>query len=261
MVKRKLNEMAKHGQITIFVILALIIVVGLMILFLLIKPPEVKIIDEKNPQAFIESCTREAVEEAIDTLSEKGGEISPKGYITYNNTEITYLCYNENFYEKCINQRPLLVEHIENEITTYITPKIVKCFGDLQTGLEKSYKIETSALQLNTRLQSKNVVVHINKTFRMTKLGGEGGESKEINEFRMHLVHPIYNFAKIAMEIVNQESRFCNFDELGFMILHPEFDITKFITGEEDIIYRIKEVSTQESFIFAVKSCKLPPGY
>lgn len=248
---------SKTSQITIFVILGLILIVGLIMVFLLINPPEIKVIDEKNPQAFIESCTKGAVEEAIDTLSKKGGDISPKGYISYNGTEITYLCYNENVYDPCINQRPLLIEHIEKEITNYITPIVTECFNDLENKLRNSYDVESSGFKIETRLQSKNIAVKINRNIKITR----GGEGREFNEFRMHLISPIYDFAKIGMEIANQESRFCNFDELGFMILYPNFDVTKFITGDADIIYVIKEVSTDQKFTFAVRSCTLPPGY
>ena len=252
----RLSE-SKRSQITIFIILGLVLIVGFMIVFLLINPPEVKVIDEKNPQAFIESCTEGAVEEAIDTLSKKGGDISPKGYISYNGTEITYLCYNENIYDPCINQRPLLIEHIEKEITNYITPIVTECFNDLENKLRDNYDVESSGLKVETRLQSKNIAVKINRNIKITR----EGEVREFNEFRMHLISPIYDFAKIAMEIANQESRFCNFDELGFMIFYPNFDVTKFITGDADIIYVIKEVSTDQKFTFAVRSCTLPPGY
>ena len=100
---------SKKGQVTIFIILGLILVVSFIIIFLLINPPEIKVVDEDNPQAFIESCTRGAVEEAIDLLSKRGGDISPKGYISFKGEEITYLCYYNNFYEPFINQRPLLI--------------------------------------------------------------------------------------------------------------------------------------------------------
>lgn len=247
----------KKAQVTIFIILGLILVVGFIIIFLLIKPPEIKLVDEDNPQAFIESCTRGAVEEAIGLLSKRGGDISPKGYISFKGEEITYLCYINDFYEPCINQRPLLIEHIEKEITNYITPIIAECFIDLEIDLGNRYDIETGSIRVTTILQSKNVVVNIDKNFKMSRKG----EAREFIDFRMNLVHPIYDFAKLSMEIVNQEIRFCNFDELGYMILHPRYDITKFITGESDIIYTLKEVSTDQTFTFAVKSCTLPAGY
>ena len=247
----------KRSQITIFIILGLIIVVGFLIVFFFFNPIEVKIVDENNPQAFIESCTREATEDAIKLLSEGGGDISPKGYVFFKDKEITYLCYNENLYEPCINQRPLLIEHIEKEITNYITPIVSECFLDLESKLKNRYDIESGGMKITTKLQSKNVITTIDKKFKIYR----DENIREFNQFKMHLVHPIYDLAKIAMEIVNQEVSYCHFDEHGYMILHQNFDITKFITGDTDIIYGIKEVSTNQEFIFALRSCKLPPGY
>lgn len=247
----------KSAQITIFIILGLIIIVSFIIIFLFFKPLELNIVDENNPQAFIESCTRESVEEAIDLLSKRGGDINSTGYIGYEGENIAYLCYNEEFYKSCINQRPLLIEHIENEITNHITPVIVECFFDLKSKLEKRYSIEESEIKVKTKLQSGHVSVKIDKNFKILRKD----EVRDFNEFRMNTVHPIYEFAKISMEIVNQEITFCNFDELGFNILHPEYDVREFITGDSDIIYNIKDVATGEEFIFAVKSCTLPAGF
>ena len=247
----------KKGQVTVFIIIGVLIVVGLLILFFIFSGPGLNVADVDNIQPFIESCSREATEEAISILSQKGGDISPKGYISYNGQEITYLCYSTATYLPCVNQRPLLVEHIENEITNYITPIISECFLELRGNLEDRYEIEESGLIVETTLQSKNVVVKIDKDYKITR----GSEVRDFDGFRMNLVHPVYDFAKLSMEIVNQESKYCNFDELGYMIIHPEIDIEKFVSGDADLIYKLKEVATDQNFTFALKSCTLPAGY
>jgi len=52
-----------------------------------------------------------------------------------------------------------------------------------------------------------------------------------------------------------------DFDDLGFMILNPQYDIVSTITGDADTIYVVKERATNQQFIFATKSCPLPPGF
>jgi len=74
------------------------------------------------------------------------------------------------------------------------------------------------------------------------------------------MIHPIYNLAEISMEIVNQEIVYCNFDELGYMILHPEYDIIKFITGSANTIYILTDRPSNIKFQFATRNCLLPPG-
>jgi len=253
-----IRRMNKKGQIAIFVILAFILIVVIAIIFLLRSPPEIETVDENNPQAYIESCTRKVVEEAIDILSVHGGDIEPKGNMMYNGTDIVYLCYNSNFYEKCINQRPLLVEHIEKEITDFIRPTLVGCFRTLKLNLDRRYDVDMDEeMEIRTKLQSKHVSVEIDRHLEMTR----GDQKSEFDFFKMNLIHPIYDLAKISMEIVNQETEFCKFDELGYMVLHQEYDVIKAITGDDDTVYTVEERASGQKFTFAVRGCVMPPGY
>ncbi|MEN9626136.1 MAG: hypothetical protein RL557_464 [archaeon] len=247
----------KKSQITIFIIIGLIFVVALAILFLLIKKPDIKILDDKTPQPFIESCTQEAVEDAIAILSKQGGDIAPKGYLSYNSENIVYLCYTSEYYEPCINQRPLLIEHIQNEITAYITPRVQDCFFELEGSLSSRYDVESTPLVITTLLQPKTIVITVDKKFNMAR----EEEVMNFDHFKITLAHPLYNLAEIAMEITNQESLYCNFDELGYMILYPSYDIESFITGESNIVYKVTERSSEQAFAFAARSCPLPSGY
>ncbi len=248
---------SNRSQVTIFIIFALMIIVVIAIIFLLRTTPKGEVIDEKNPQAYIESCVREKTEEAIDILSKQGGDIYPKGYLMHNGEDIVYLCYNGLYYKFCTNQRPLLVEHIQDEITNYITPYIENCFRLMENQLKTRYDIETGNIKVVTILYPNQVVVEVDKKFKMSR----GDKVMEFNKFKMNMIGPIYNFAQISMEIVNQEAQYCHFDELGYMILHPRFDISWTITGESDKIYTLKERETGHEFKFATKSCLLPPGF
>ena len=249
--------MNRKAQITIFIILGLIFVVGIALLFLVVRKPQINVLPENNPPAFIESCTREAVEEAIALLAPQGGDITPKGSLFYNNTDVTFLCYTSSFYQPCLTQRPLLIEHLQEEITRYIQPRVATCFLNLEKNLAREYTIESSKLGVETVLQSKQIGVHISK-----KVSVQKGESvTSIDDFNVIVIHPLYDLAVIATEITNQESLYCHFDELGYMILHPSYDISQFITSEGNTVYTIQEVATGESLTFAVRSCPLPPGY
>lgn len=254
------NISKKKAQITIFVILALILVVIFIILFLLLKKPnvEVEVYDENNPQGYLESCTIEAVEDAISVLSPQGGDIVPKGSIRYQDIDRVYLCYIDDFYERCVNKRPMLIEHIENEITDYITPMIQDCFKTMIEKYSERYDFEAkgSEIAIKTKLEPRLIVITLDKDLKMTR----EEELRDFNDFKIKLVHPLYDLAEVAMEIANQEARFCDFDDLGYMILHKTFDIKKSELGEADIIYTITHRPTEESFTFAVRSCKLPPG-
>ncbi len=252
------NKLNNRGQITIFIILALIIVVAIVMLFLLMRPKDFQVEDIENPQAYIDSCTREFTEEAIDILSEQGGDINPKGSTMFQGGNVTYLCYNANFYQPCIMQRPDLINHIENEITNYIEPKVDNCFNAIKAKLEsKNYIIELGDMQLQTKLQTGKVVINIDRNFKMTKRQ----ETRSFDNFKSVITSPIHDLAEVAMEIANQEAKYCNFDILGYMIFYPEYDLDKFRPGEGDVIYQLRHIQTNERFVFAIRSCALPPGF
>lgn len=253
----KIKRMNSKSQITIFIILALILIVLIALIFVAIRPMKVEVIDEKSPQSYIESCTRDAVEKAVEIIG-KQGDIDTKGSVMYKGINRTYFCYTNEYYKTCINQKPKLIEHIEEEITSYIKQNVSDCFKQLQNSLKDRYDVEMGEMSLNTILAPKEVNVEINRKFKMTR----EDKSREFDNFKISLIHPIYNLAEIAMEITNQESHYCNFDTLGYMIIYPDYDITKDETAAEPEthIYIIKDRKSNRELNFAVRSCAMPAG-
>ena len=128
--------MRKKGQVTIFIIIAILIVaVGLIIFFVF---PKIKTTqaDTTNPVAFIEACIKDDIEDAIEKVSLQGGSIEPENYYLYQDDKIEYLCYTNEFYLPCLVQRPMLKQHIENEIENEILEETQKCFQSLKSSYE-----------------------------------------------------------------------------------------------------------------------------
>lgn len=256
----------RRAQVTIFIILAMIIVVAIIILFLLIRKPDLEIEDVENPQAYIESCVRDFTEEAIELLSKQGGDIVPSPKTTYLGEEIAYLCYTGNWYLPCIMQEPGLVEHVEDEITDYIYDRTENCFQSLKSGLEKkNYYIEIGSMEIDTKLKTGEVVVNIQRDFKMTKRE----EVRSFTEFNVKILSPITSILETASQIANSEAKFCNFDILGYMIYFPQYKLDKVRPSASlkegiemgDTIYYILHKPSNKEFKFAIRSCALPPGF
>ncbi len=244
------------GQTTIFVIIAIIIVGVIVVLFVLRSRPTIIVSPDFDPSSYIEGCMKESTEEAINILSEQGGDIISDGSVMYKDKNITYLCYNANFYKPCINQRPMLIEHIEKEINEYLEPRMRTCFSALRQELEeRNYVVSLEGMNITTELQNRKVIVTINRGLSMTK-----EETRRFEKFKTQISHPLYDLAKIAMEISNQEAQYCNFDALSFMLIYSDYDIQKFRTGNSDTIYTLKDLQTNKEFRFAIRSCALPAG-
>jgi hypothetical protein len=247
----------RKAQVTLFIILSLIILISVLILLTVKQQKPSTSYNEENPQQTIESCTTEALEEAIDILSNQGGDINPSGFTTFRDEKLVYLCYNQNFYLPCINQRPELVSHIETEITDYIRPIVNKCFNQLKSNLEKKYSVELEGMNLKTDLKKDSIKVEIERKLTFSR----EGETKTFQDYVIEINSPLYEMAKTAMEVANQEANYCNFDILSYMVFYPDQKLEKFRPGDQDVIYYITDIKSKKMFKFAIKSCALPPGF
>ncbi|MFC1682121.1 hypothetical protein ACFL0X_00720 [Nanoarchaeota archaeon] len=259
--------MEKRGQVTIFIIIAVVIVAA-VVLFFVFRSGAVPGIPgfgkDVNPETFLDECIEPEVREAVDMLSLRGGDLDSSLYKTFKFEaegefrNITYLCYNQNYYQACINQQPMLMSHLSDELKEYISNDVEVCFDELVSGLEKQGNevIVNNANELEVDLLPGKIKVELDRKITLTK----NNVAEEQESFEIIIPSKFYDLASVAHEIVNQETSFCNFDYLGFMAFYPEFEITKFKTGDSTTIYTVENKKTKERFRFAVRGCVIPPG-
>ena len=117
----------KKGQVSVFIILGILIVVVLLLLFSRDAGFDT-IFAKQSPYQEIEGCAQTAIQEGLDILMLQGGVIESENYFMYEGKKIDYVCYSENEYENCIMQKPILTNTIRDELEEYSTPKIKKYF-------------------------------------------------------------------------------------------------------------------------------------
>src|SRR3989338_2202007 len=109
-------QVGKRGQVAVWAIFA-VAIVALVALLLFVKRdvrPEAQEIETPGP--YIEKCTREAVIEISEKMMEQGGFVEPRNYKRFDGINITYMCENIGNFEPCINQHPVLISEIKEEI-------------------------------------------------------------------------------------------------------------------------------------------------
>ena len=73
------------------------------------------------------------------------------------------------------------------------------------------------------------------------------------------VLSPSNELVKISRDVVNSESKFCNFEYNGYMILYPDYNIKRMdYYGSK--LYSVIDRKTNTEFKFAVRSCAYPPG-
>ena len=204
----------KRGQVTIFIIIA-IVVVGLAALFYSFYP-EIRstfISEVKSPQAFIQSCLEEDIEATADKLSLQGGDLDPEFYYKYKTDNLRYLCYTTEYYKLCTVQEPMLKEHIEKEIKDAINSKASECFDELKkTYQDKGYQVTLTKGPMNVELLPKRIVATFDNTFILKK-----DTSETYNDFRVILNNNLYELVSIAISIIDFETTFGDAETTFYM--------------------------------------------
>jgi len=246
----------KRGQVTLFIIMAVVIVAAVITIIFLNNKEVADVPTSVGPQQFIRNCLEEAIEEAIGGVLSGGGRISPTHTLFYYGEEYNYLCYQEDFYKTCYNTHPVLKKIVEKELLEEIRFDVQSCFDIVREDYEdENYQISGGATNYSIELLPGIVRISLRKKISISK----GGTSQEFNNFDMEIPSPLYNLVEIAHNIVNGESQFCNFEYNGYMLIYPQYDIRR-IGFNTNKVYRLIDRGTEQEFRFAVRSCAFPPG-
>ncbi|MFH1586150.1 MAG: hypothetical protein ABIB79_05265 [archaeon] len=256
----------KHkAQVTIFIIVA-IMIVALIIMFFLLRsklPSSIGGKPEVNPNAFLQTCLEDKVKETINLISEQGGYTEPKLYRTFKFEDkesyknFSYLCYTMNNYLPCINQEPMLIQHLKNEIHDYIKDDVDECYSNLGMSLrDRGYVVDARYNGFDVNLQERKIIIKINGNLKLTK----SGETTPLKDFKTVFSTRFYDLAIVVHEIISQEAEYCHFDVSGFSLFYPKFKIDKFRTSDLETIYTVEHRDSGERFRFAVRGCVIPPG-
>ena len=206
---------------------------------------------------YIEKCARDYVNDVVDKMLPTGGFVNPVNYKTYNGENITYLCEHIGYYKPCINQHPMYLDEMKGEIHGYIFNRIDNCFDELKKVLEKNGNVVTIGEQnISVELAPDRIFVKINRKLTMEK----NGQTMKYNEFNADIKSPLYNLAKIAIEIASQQAKFCYFEYVGYMILYPRYSIDVFAMSDSTKIYSIEDRESGKKLNIAIRSCAIPPG-
>jgi hypothetical protein len=256
--KRGGAKIQNKGQVTIFIIIA-ILIVGLAVLFFFVIP-ETKVgvvFDEKNPGAFLQTCLEDKISDTIELISSRGGSIAPEHYFTYNNIKIEYLCYTNENLDLCVIQRPLLKQHIESEIENEIREDVVNCFDSLKkTYEEKNYNVNMETGKTTIELLPKRVVASFDYILSVSKT-----QTDRYDSFSVVLNNNLYELVSIANSIIEWEATLGDVDPRNYMALYPDLRVEKNLRDDGTKIYVLTDKNTKTEFQFASRSLFFPPGY
>lgn len=241
---------------TIFVILGVVILASVLLVWLLSGGIEVSSESSDDPRVLVRSCVEELFEESLEGILLGGGEIEAELGILYQGDVWNYLCYQGDYYLSCYNLHPMLEQEVEAELVADTVDGVQECFNLMRSEYEEmGYDVSGGTTEYSVDLLPGFIEVTLDKD---VAISGDD-ENLAFDDFGFEFESEIYDLVEIARLIVNDESQYCNFEYNGYMLLYPEFDISR-IDYKDSKLYSIMDRESGEVFRFAVRSCAMAPG-
>jgi hypothetical protein len=251
-------EKKRKGQVTIFIIIALIIVVLGVVTYMFY--PKIKSnvgTETKNPEQYIRDCIKEDIEKDVELISLQGGSLTPEHIYEYEKQGIQYLCYTNEYYRPCLVQQPLLKSSIEKEIEEDISSKVKSCFNSLEENyLKKNYDVNIEYGNTEVQILPKKISTTFNHTVTLTKK-----ETETYDNFIVTLNNDLYELLGIADSILEWESTFGDAETTIYMSYYHDLKVEKRTQSEGTVIYILTNKNSLDKFQFASRSVVWPPGY
>mgnify|MGYP001565567547 FL=1 len=249
------RKVRKRGQVTFFVIIALIIVAVVLVIFLF---PRLNVfVEELNPSSFLRTCIENDVKSSVNILSKQGGYFLPNNYYTYKGKRIQYLCYTDELYKPCIVQQPLLVSHVEEEIENQVKSKADQCVEELVKQYERrGFDVERRPSEINVDIIQGKIVVDFISPMTIRK-----ESTQTFEKFAVGLDTELYELLMTAVSIIQYESTFGDSETTLYLQYYPNLRIDKIRRNDGNTIYKLSNVATKDEFTFASRSLVWPEGY
>ncbi len=263
-----IEKEGKKGQVTIFIIIAILIIILLILVYLYYPQIFSKLSKStKNPSGYIQKCIEEELEENIEIIILQGGDFvaNPNTSYLYKQSDedeakyAKYLCYTnaDRLGVACINQEPFLKSHVESEILNSISGGTENCFNSLVQNYEdEGYTVKLEEGIPKTEIIEDFVSTNFNKTLTLTK----GEETDVYRKFQLDLDSNLYEIIGVAENIVTWEIVAGDSVPEAYMYNNPYLRVEKHRKSDDTKIYVITDITTEESFRFAIRSYPNPPG-
>ncbi len=257
--KRIIN---KRGQLTIFIIIAILVVALAVLAYFLFPDLRSSISSQQqSPTEYMNTCMREKIVKTTKTIYSQGGsfETNSENSYFYQGDYIKYLCYTNEYWKPCKNQEPFLTEHVESEIENEIKASVNSCFESMSASYrKKGYDVElkNSDAEADVKIFPDRIAVNFENELTLTK-----GESQKYDSFYVILNSNIYELLEITRNIVVWEINAGDSFTEAYMSYDPYIKVEKKRKSDETKVYIVTDRRTEESFRFTIRSWALPPGY
>lgn len=242
----------KRGQVTIFILFAILIVFAILAVAFLYKENLSSLFSgDIDTRSELSACIDDVVYPSVKAHLAQGGVLNPQKTISYSGHNYTYLCHTANDYEACYFLHPSLRLIAKNSLEAQTKEGVIECFSSiLEETRSKGYLVQEEMLNYSLDLVPSAVEVNIEKAITLTK-----GETSQIyTDFSVEVDSKLYELLDLASKIANAHANTCDFDYNTYAILYRNYQISR-KTYQYSNIYTIKDKISNDEIKFAIRSC------
>lgn len=245
----------KRGQVTIFIILAIIIVVTIIVFFSYSK---LDFLTSSQKGLYIESCIEKELQNSISELALSAGQIKPMFTTMYVDENISVICYTGEYNKPCVVQDPFLKQTFEDSLKKIMKSKIESCY---ETGIEelksRGYDVVSGKLNYNINI-NPDKTISVNLT-APTSISSDSDTTARVEKFEITIASNLYEVISVANSILQFETYYGDAEASSFMLYYPDLKIEKIRRDEGMKIYVITDGEIK--YRFASRSYAWPAGY
>ncbi|MBD3355377.1 hypothetical protein GF361_05335 [Candidatus Woesearchaeota archaeon] len=268
--------MKKRGQVTIFIIagISLLLIIALLIMYqqqALIFKPEVVVPPEISPlQKYVRNCIQTTAEEGILLIGSNGGYIDFPDEIEFDPT--SYISTNPLFREikiplwryRGISKIPS-ESFIVNELETYIEENIDSCIQDL-APFQNLFQIESGEKQAVATLMDSGVAVDLIYPLKITI--PSKNQTANIEKFEASVPLRLKTVYQLARDILEEENldKFIETRTIDLIASDPEIPYIDYeftcrprIWKLQDVEAKLKQLLTANLPLIKVEKTKYSP--
>jgi hypothetical protein len=246
--------MGRKGQLTVFVIMGIVIVI--LLGFFLFKLNQTKVDELKNQRlgdadlspisSYINLCLEKTSKDAVIKLGEEG-RLYSDAYLKSQTEKIAY------FYYKGDGYFPATISVVEEDVSRYIKENIGSCIGDYKFS---GYDIidDKEKMKVRSSFNKENLDVSVYYPVKVKKGDAEITITDFTSKFKIDF-NQIYELSKEIYKKTKQDPAWI---DMGFLLEQKDYKIRLIKISDDTIVYEITDkigkVDNREySYRFAVK--------
>ena len=247
--------MQKRGQVSVFAIVGVVIVILVALFFFfrneygVFVAPTSFLGEKAQPiEDNLKDCVNEAVRNSLESFGKQGGDLGPINYRLYQDRLVKYYCTNIPGEERCLNVMPTLGEmtdHFNEKIQDDVNNCVDKDL--VRSGL--GYEVKAGELTTETSAEGNRLIIRTSYDVDITK----DVQKQSVRDVVTSYDAPIEDLYSVAVDIVNAEANVGFFEQLLYMVNKRGQYVINVDKPYPDKIYRVQKKDSGFEFWFAVE--------